>query len=198
MDNEQNNKTVFLITIDALRPDHLQSYGYHRNTAPHLEKFVRNGTIFLNAITNGPETPSSFSSIFTSILPLLNGGYSPLPSQKLIFPQILKDNKIFTYGIHSNPNLGRLFNYNRGFDIFLDGERYKVQSKNITTIRLINYYLRKVLNFRTFFLKISYRFKGFIKIRSLLRKKIPNLTDILLPFAPIAYNAIYLVKKSNK
>ena len=43
---EKENKIVFLITIDALRADHLKSYGYHRNTAPNLEKFVQLGTKF--------------------------------------------------------------------------------------------------------------------------------------------------------
>ena len=40
------SKAVILITIDALRPDHLESYGYNRKTAPHLNKFAKNGTIF--------------------------------------------------------------------------------------------------------------------------------------------------------
>ena len=94
-------KSVILITIDALRPDHLKAYNYHQNTAPSLEKFVKKGSIFLNAFTNGPETPSAFSSLFTSILPFLSGGFSPLPSQKLIFPQILKESGVYTYGIQT-------------------------------------------------------------------------------------------------
>ena len=125
MNKDQRNKAVFLITIDALRADHLISYGYHRNTAPNLEKFAEKGLIFLNAITNGPESPTAFSAIFTSILPFLDGGYSPLPPQKITFPQLLKESGVSNYCIHSNPNLGRFFNYDRGFDVFLDGERYK-------------------------------------------------------------------------
>ncbi|MBY8982720.1 MAG: sulfatase-like hydrolase/transferase, partial [Candidatus Lokiarchaeota archaeon] len=86
---------------------------------------MRHGTKFTNTFTNGPETPSSFSAMFSSILPYLSGGYSPLPLEKLIFPQILQENKIHTFGIHSNPNLSKYFNYGRGFEIFLDGERFK-------------------------------------------------------------------------
>lgn len=103
-----------------MRDDHLKSYNYHRNTAPNQEKFVNKGVTFLNAISNGPETSSSFSSIFTSILPYLNGDFSPLPNHKRTFIQELHEKGIFCYGIHSNPNLGRFFNYHRGFDIFLD------------------------------------------------------------------------------
>jgi len=193
-----NPKCVILITIDALRKDHLESYSYKRKTAPNLDKFVQNGTTFSNAITNGPETPSAFSALFTSELPFLNGGFSPLPSQKLSFPQILKEAEINTYGIHSNPNLGKFFNYHRGFDVFLDGERFKGKpnmnnggglKKNFIQ------YLKKIMNYRDMFNKLMYGLKGFNKIKSLLRNRFPFITDILLPFTPIAYNAPYVVNK---
>ena len=192
------HKSVILITIDALRPDHLKAYNYNKNTAPNLEKFVKKGSIFSNALTNGPETPSAFSSLFTSILPFLSGGFSPLPSQKLIFPQILKENGVYTYGIHSNPNLGEYFNYHRGFDIFLDGERYKEKHDmpNNQGIKKNSFYLlKKLLNYKNLFNRLMYGLKGFNKIKSLLRNRLPFLTDIFLPFTPIAYNAPYVASK---
>ncbi|MBY9016903.1 MAG: sulfatase-like hydrolase/transferase [Candidatus Lokiarchaeota archaeon] len=192
------HKSVILITIDALRPDHLKAYNYYKNTAPNLEKFVKKGSVFTNALTNGPETPSAFSSLFTSILPFLSGGFSPLPTQKLIFPQILKENGIYTYGIHSNPNLGEYFNYHRGFDVFLDGERYK-EKQDMPNNRIIKknslYFLKKLLNYKNLFNRLMYGLKGFNKIKSLLRNRFPFLTDIFLPFTPIAYNAPYVVNK---
>ncbi|MHA2260536.1 MAG: sulfatase-like hydrolase/transferase [Promethearchaeota archaeon] len=198
MNNYFRNKAVFLITVDALRPDHLKLYGYHRNTAPKLEKFAQKGTVFLNAITNGPETPTAFSALFTSILPFLDGGYSPLPHHKIAFPQILKESGIYTYSIHSNPNLGRFFNYDRGFDVFLDGERYKTEhignrSDNLTHI--ISFYLKKILDYKNLFKKFMYKLKGFNNLKSWVRRKLPFLTELLLPFTPIAYNAPYLVNK---
>jgi arylsulfatase A-like enzyme len=192
------HKCVILITIDALRPDHLKAYNYHKNTAPNLEKFLQKGSIFSNAFTNGPETPSAFSSLFTSILPFLSGGFSPLPPQKLIFPQILKESGVYTYGIHSNPNLGEYFNYHRGFDVFLDGERYKEKHdmpNNQGIKRNSLYFLKKILNYKNLFNRLMYGLKGFNKIKSLLRNRLPFLTDILLPFTPIAYNAPYVVNK---
>ena len=41
MSDEFNCRTVFLITIDALNLKHLKVYGYERNTAPNLEKFIQ-------------------------------------------------------------------------------------------------------------------------------------------------------------
>ena len=198
MSSESVEKCVILITIDALRADHLRLYGYSRNTAPNLEKFCKNGTLFQNAITNGPETPSSFSAIFSSILPFLDGGYSPLPPQKITFPQILKENDIFTYFIHSNPNLGSYFNYDRGFDVFFDGERYKREpssSMNLNIKQQLSFYLKKIFDYKDLFRKLIFRVKGFNRLKAWIRKKIPNLTDILLPFTPIAYNAPYITNK---
>ncbi|MFX1570578.1 MAG: sulfatase-like hydrolase/transferase, partial [Promethearchaeota archaeon] len=199
MSKEKRNKAVILITIDALRADHLKSYGYHRDTAPNLEKFIKNGTTFLNAVTNGPETPTAFSALFTSILPFLVGGYSPLPQQKITLTQILKENGIENYCIHSNPNLGRFFNYDRGYDIFLDGERYKTEPnvpKRLGIRQLLSFYIKKILDYKDLTTKLMYRLKGFNKLKGWLRNKIPLLTEILLPFTPIAYNAPYIVSKS--
>ncbi|MFX1498970.1 MAG: sulfatase-like hydrolase/transferase [Promethearchaeota archaeon] len=198
MENTSEQKAVILITIDALRADHLQSYGYHRNTAPNLERLIEKGTTFLNAISNGPETPSSFSSIFSSKLPFSDGGYSPLPLNKVIFPQILKSKNIFTFGIHSNPHLGEYFNYNRGFDVFLDGERYKAEfhkpkRNSFKTILSLN--LRKILNYRNFSRKVTYRLRGFNKISLRLRNKYPFFTQIFLPFLSIAYDARFVIQK---
>ncbi|MFX1480449.1 MAG: sulfatase-like hydrolase/transferase [Promethearchaeota archaeon] len=198
MVSTSERKAVFLITIDALRADHLKSYGYHRNTAPNLEKFIKKGTTFLNAISNGPETPSSFSAIFTSELPFSDGGYSPLPKNKKIFPQILKSRGIFTYGIHSNPHLGEFFNYRRGFNIFLDGERYKAEfhkPSNSSFRNLILSKLRKILNYKNISRKVTYRLKGFNKLSHSIRDKFPMFTRIFLPFLSIAYDAKFVINK---
>ena len=198
MTENNEDKIVIFITIDALRPDHLTSYGYHRNTAPHLDNFIRYGTKFKNAYTNGPATPSSFSAIFSSILPYLNGGYSPLPLEKLIFPQMLQENRIHTIGIHSNPNLGKFFNYGRGFDIFLDGERYK-GNKDVTKANSTknSFYslIRNIINYKNLFNRIIFNIPFFNRIKSFLRKRIPKITDLLLPFTHMAYNAPYIVNK---
>ncbi|MFX1352813.1 MAG: sulfatase-like hydrolase/transferase [Promethearchaeota archaeon] len=198
MVNTSEQKAVFLITIDALRADHIKSYGYHRNTAPNLERFIEEGTTFFNAISNGPETPSSFSSIFTSKLPFSDGGYSPIPLNKITLPQILKNEGIFTYGIHSNPHLGEFFNYKRGFNIFLDGERYKAEfhkPKNLTFKSRLSLKVRKILNYRNFSRKITYRLRGFNKISNWIRDKFPLFTRIFLPFLSIAYDAKFVIKK---
>ncbi len=198
MRKKLKEKVVILITIDALRADHLKSYGYYRNTAPNLESFIQKGSIFKNAISNGPETPSSFSAIFTSTLPFLDCGYSPLPNEKIPFPKILNEKNIFCYGIHSNPNLGSDFNYHKGFNVFLDGERYKFQNKTTIPLNLkqkVSYYIKKILNYRDFTKKISDHLVGLQNIKNFLIEKLPSLFEILLPFIPITYNAPFITNK---
>jgi len=190
-------KSVFLITIDALRPDHLKAYGYRRNTAPNLEEFIKMGIKYENAYTNGPATPSSFSAIFTSMLPLLSGGYSPLPREKISFPQILKEYGIKTYAIHSNPNLGKLFSYDRGFDVFLDGERYKKEKNSQSSLKESIFGKVKLL-FENTIKKLLYQIKGFNRIKNWFRTNFPIITELLLPFTPMAYNAPYVVNKTTK
>ncbi len=195
------SKCVILLTIDALRKESLKSYGYHRNTAPNLENLIKNGTTFLNAYANGPDSPSSFSAIFSSTLPFLIGGYSPLPSQKKIFTEILKENGIFTYGIHDNPFLGKRFNYNRGFDIFLEGHisgftknHNIIQKKEHIKISLL-LHIKKVVNYKNILEKIKNRLIGFNTIRNWIIFKLSGLTNILSPFITFEYNAPLISKK---
>ncbi len=57
---------ILLITIDALRADHLGCYGYRRPTSPHLDAFAREGQLFLHAYSQGTNTGHSFASMFRS------------------------------------------------------------------------------------------------------------------------------------
>ena len=57
---------TILITVDALRADHLGQYGYKRDTMPILDRLLANGTKFTNAFANGPYTRISVPSFHTS------------------------------------------------------------------------------------------------------------------------------------
>ncbi len=58
-------RNVILITVDALRADHLPFYGYQRNTAPFLNELARTGLLFTNAHTLAPVSRPSHASILT-------------------------------------------------------------------------------------------------------------------------------------
>ena len=60
---------LVLVTIDTLRHDHLQLYGYERPTAPHLAVLARGGTVFEAAVAQAPETLHSLASLMTGLYP---------------------------------------------------------------------------------------------------------------------------------
>ena len=64
---------VVLITIDTLRADHLQSYGYPRLTSPFLDQLAEKGVVFTRANATVSHTAPSHASIFTGLLPLQHG-----------------------------------------------------------------------------------------------------------------------------
>src|SRR5262245_38932834 len=47
---------IVLVTIDALRADHLGAYGYARLTSPAIDAFAHDSVVFTNAIAQAPYT----------------------------------------------------------------------------------------------------------------------------------------------
>lgn len=56
---------LLLVQVDALRPDHLGSEGYHRPTSPNLDRFRHDATWFERAYTPAPSTRFAMASTFT-------------------------------------------------------------------------------------------------------------------------------------
>jgi arylsulfatase A-like enzyme len=64
---------VVLISVDALRADHVAAYGYGRSTTPNLDALAAEGTRFEHAYCPTPHTSYSLSSMMTGkyLRPLL-------------------------------------------------------------------------------------------------------------------------------
>jgi arylsulfatase A-like enzyme len=56
---------VLVITIDALRADHVGAYGYARHTTPNLDALAATGTRFARAYAQAPHTSFSVASMLT-------------------------------------------------------------------------------------------------------------------------------------
>jgi len=112
---------IILITIDALRYDHLGCYGYHRDTSPNIDALAASGVKFLQAISNGGNTPQAFPAILASALPLSQESWiRPLSRSNVMLAEVLKEAGYQTAAFHSNPFLSQFCGYNRGFDTFED------------------------------------------------------------------------------
>src|SRR5206468_621273 len=59
------NADVILITIDAVRADHVGAYGYGRPTTPNIDALARRGVRFERAYTQAPHTSFSVASMLT-------------------------------------------------------------------------------------------------------------------------------------
>jgi choline-sulfatase len=69
----QEGTPVLLITIDTLRADHLQCYGYRRVQTPAINELAAQGVRFANAFTEVPITFPSHTVILTGTYPMWNG-----------------------------------------------------------------------------------------------------------------------------
>jgi arylsulfatase A-like enzyme len=69
-------RDLLLVTIDALRADHVGAYGYGRPTTPNLDRLAREGTRFDYAYTPTPHTSYAVTSLMTGkhMRPLLLQG----------------------------------------------------------------------------------------------------------------------------
>jgi hypothetical protein len=56
---------VLLITVDALRADHVGAYGYPRATTPNIDALAARGTRFTRAYAQAPHTSFSVASMLT-------------------------------------------------------------------------------------------------------------------------------------
>ena len=73
----KNKYNVILISLDALRSDHLHFMGYPRETSPNLDRLAHNGIYFTTAISQAPWTTPSHFSILTSTYPSTHKNNQP-------------------------------------------------------------------------------------------------------------------------
>jgi arylsulfatase A-like enzyme len=66
-------RDLLLVSVDALRADHVSAYGYARPTTPNLDALAREGTLFESAYCPTPHTSYSITSMLTGkyLRPLL-------------------------------------------------------------------------------------------------------------------------------
>lgn len=110
---------VLLIMLDTLRKDHLNAYGYERETAPNLARMASQGALFLDNISQAAWTKVATPSIMTSLYPASHGVRripDRLPSAALTIAEIYREAGYATAGFSSNDFTGRFTNLHQGFE----------------------------------------------------------------------------------
>ena len=105
-------ENVLLVTIDSLRYD-----TFLERVADRLPD---DAVSFRNAYATGPGTTASFPAMLTGTLPLSYGGLGPLVDERPRVSERLGAAGLHTAGFQCNPFLSRFFNYDRGYDEFVD------------------------------------------------------------------------------
>ena len=115
---------IILISIDALRADHLSCYGYHRNTSPNIDRLAREGTLFKNGFSQATWTIPSHASIFLSQYAWRHKLDSPekrLHSLPTMLAEILKNENYATAAFTGGVWISSRYGFDQGFEIYEDG-----------------------------------------------------------------------------
>ena len=126
-------ENVILITIDALRYDHLGCNNpqlKERGISPNLDLLAKRSANFNQAFSQGPYTRASFPVIFFSNYlsrvakvtgPKISKGKIKKSAQSWV--ESLQKAGVETAGFTTNPLTGRFLGYGKGFDLFDDRDR---------------------------------------------------------------------------
>ena len=137
---------VLLISVDTLRADRLNCYGYEgHDVSPSIDALARDGILFENHIAASPWTTPSHMSLLTSLYPtshgviqsfgetmrgLRSGSFNALPEERLTLAESLAAagwaTAAFTGGITLDPKIG----FDQGFATY-GTLMYKLNDDNV-------------------------------------------------------------------
>jgi arylsulfatase A-like enzyme len=114
---------VLLISIDALRADHVGAYGYPRQTTPFLDSLAARGQRFERAYVPLPATAPGHATLLTSLHPAQHGVVAntmTLPEEAQTLAEVLKRHGYVTLGAVGVFYLKARYGFGQGFDAFSD------------------------------------------------------------------------------
>jgi len=111
---------LILISVDCLRPDHLGTYGYQRETSPHIDAFAQDGTVFETAVSTSSWTLPTHMSMLTGLVPSFHGAtkWEKLDRSVPYLPEILAEHGYETTGVASWVYVSQIYGFERGFDVY--------------------------------------------------------------------------------
>ncbi len=111
---------IVLFFLDTLRRDHLDAYGFARETAPHIRRVAERGVLFQDAIAQGAWTKVSVPSILTSTYPTSNGIYElnhRMPASGVTLAEVLREAGYATWSTSAVQFTGRGSNLHQGVEV---------------------------------------------------------------------------------
>ena len=116
-----SKKNLVVIVSDTLRKDHLGCYGNNWIRTPNLDKLAEKSTVLDNHYCASFPTVPNRADLYTGKWTFTYLGWSPMPVEEVILPDILKKAGYTTVAAVDTPFYVRWgYNYDRGFDIFVE------------------------------------------------------------------------------
>ena len=127
--------------MDTTRADHIGSFGYERDTTPHLDRLAKQSTLFEQAYSHSPWTMPSMASMFTSLPPRDHGivrWEQPLPTALITLAEHLQEHGMRTAAFVSHVIFQPEYNYNQGFEHYDDSVLKKGRPVQISSAKEIS------------------------------------------------------------
>ena len=119
--NEPTRPNMLVYVVDALRPDSLGCYGNQEVETNAVDALARDGVLFENAFAQSSWTRPSMATILTGLYPGAHGVLGRehrLSPHLTLLPEILRRYGYRTGFITTNPNVGSVFGFDQGWDMF--------------------------------------------------------------------------------
>jgi len=158
---------LVLVSIDSLRSDHLDAYGYHRSTAPTISELAAKGVLFRNNSSASSWTLPAHMSMLTG-RSLLGHGVTfddrSLTADVPTLAESLKGAGYRTGAVVSAPYVEARYGFDRGFDDYDDrtisfatnGESYKTVTAPLLQKTAASWLARNAGGDEPFFLFLHY------------------------------------------
>jgi arylsulfatase A-like enzyme len=149
-DERRRRGSVILISVDTLRADRLNAYGYRkRETSPEIDRLAQDGILFEHQVTASPWTTPAHLSLLTSLSPTAHGvttsfsrlwielgaseGGERLADEQVTLAEVLArhgyDTAAFTGGATLDPRLG----FDQGFQTY-DTSMFKLSGEKVASL----------------------------------------------------------------
>ncbi len=117
---ETTPQGVIVFLHDTLRRDHLDAYGYGRETAPVLSQLASEGVRFADTIAQATWTKVAVPSILSSLYPASHGIVGPpdrLPSSATTLAEVFRRAGYATFQTSAVSFTGKLSNLHQGVEV---------------------------------------------------------------------------------
>jgi len=145
-----------LLSIDAMRPDHMGVYGYRRPTTPNIDRWAAGAARFTRAYTASPRSLRSFASIFVGrYASMVAWGddvqFPPLETSNDTLAEVLQGAGYHTAAMHNTSYFSHTAGFFQGFADVHEEVGFKEDSAP-TAARIVEYLRGRASNPQPFLL----------------------------------------------